>query len=259
MDSSDDEEGEEGKVATVAREDGSTSVPGALVTRPDFKAVVEARAAVLPDGSSWVAGDSSAAAAAAAAAAESGVAAGGGGGEGGGGVAPSATSADMAVGLTPEDVAAGRVLSVLSPELLTDYAGRPAHVHQEALVQLMSAIVGALNRPRVWEMQADLEFARGNESAARECLQRQCRALQLGSWERGPESAFRAVVKAGDRLVRELVREGSHASLVSARMFVAGIVHRAEIGEVFARDPVVAAWRAKIQDLERLEAAKRSA
>ncbi len=124
-----------------------------------------------------------------------------------------------------------------------DASGNPARVHLEPLARLLDRIAEVTSRDaRVWDVAAQVATARGRAADAHECRLRQVRSLQVAGWERS-ETAVAAVAAGAGHVVDGYLTIGDATSLVSAQLFVGGLLGRIDAGGQLGELPAAVALR----------------
>ncbi|TYZ63878.1 hypothetical protein PybrP1_006241 [[Pythium] brassicae (nom. inval.)] len=84
------------------------------------------------------------------------------------------------------------------------------------------------NNAKVWQIYAHFNDGLGRAEKALDCRLKQCRALQRAGWEQD-EAAVRELCKAAARLSEDYVREGSKKSLYACRLYLRGVLKKAQV------------------------------
>lgn len=107
------------------------------------------------------------------------------------------------------------------------------------------------NNPKVWQIYAHFNDGLGRQEKALDCRLKQCRALQSAGWEQN-ESAVQELCKAAVRLAEDYVREGSKKSLYACRLYLRGVLKKAQVD--YAALDEVQALAASLEHVNSIEA-----
>lgn len=109
---------------------------------------------------------------------------------------------------------------------------------------------------KVWQIYAHFNDGLGRSEKALDCRLKQCRALQKAGWEQD-EAAVRELSKAAGRLAEDYVREGSKKSLYACRLYLRGVLKKAQVDYAALEDvQALAATLERVTGME-VEAAQR--